>query len=80
MKKLRNNLIIVIMLLTLHFSSNAQGNPSDPSLDPGLDAGNPGNPGNDPGAAPINDYITLMALTAVCFGYFLTQKRTKNGV
>jgi hypothetical protein len=61
MKNLYKNILVVMMLLTINFTANAQ-DPDDPLSE-------------DPGAAPIGDYVPLMLVAAVGLGYFLTQKR-----
>ena len=61
MKNIYRNILVVMMLLTLSFTANAQ-DPDDPLS-------------QDPGAAPIGDYVPLMLVAAVGLGYFLTQKR-----
>lgn len=69
MKKIKiNKIVLCCMLFACPFLAMADD----------LDDGN--GDVNDVAAAPINDYIPLMALTAVCFGYYLIQKQTMKEV
>jgi hypothetical protein len=63
MKNRYKSILVVMMLLTMNFTANAQ---DEPELVPG----DPGIP-----AAPIGDYVPLMLVIALGLGYFLTQKR-----
>tara|TARA_R110000850_G_scaffold147591_2_gene269782 strand:+ start:27897 stop:28100 length:204 start_codon:yes stop_codon:yes gene_type:complete len=62
MKNLYKNILVVMMLLTINFTVNAQ---------------DPDGPGGDPGepAAPIGDYVPLMLVAAIGLGYFVIRKQ-----
>jgi acid phosphatase class B len=61
MKNLYKNLLVVMMLLTINLTANAQ----------------PDEPGGDPGTpvAPIGDYVPLMLIAAIGLGYFVIKKQ-----
>jgi hypothetical protein len=72
MKKIKNNivLIVLLMLLTSHaFASNVSGEEDLAAF------ANPGDPGVDPGSTPINNYLFPMLLIGVAVGYSLSRKR-----
>jgi hypothetical protein len=66
MKNIYKNILVVMMLLILSFTANAQ-DPDDPLSE-------------DPGAAPIGDYVPLMLIVAIGLGYFLIEKRQSKEV
>ena len=73
MKKTKNNimLIVLLMLLTSYaFASNTSGEEELATF------ANPGDPGGDPGATPVNEFLTPMLVIGVGIGYRLLRKKT----
>jgi hypothetical protein len=65
MKNLYKSILVVMMLLTINFTANAQD-----STDPELPPGDPGTP-----VAPIGGYVPLMLIAAIGLGYFVIKKQ-----
>jgi hypothetical protein len=66
MKNRYKSILVVMMLLTINFTANAQDS-SDPDT-------MPGDPGGAP-VAPIGGYVPLMLIAAIGLGYFLIKKQ-----
>lgn len=66
MKNIYKNILVVVMLLALNFTANAQ-DPDDPLSE-------------DPGAAPIGDYVPFMLVAALGLGYYIIQKKQPKEV
>jgi hypothetical protein len=73
MKKMKNNIVLIVLLMLLTsyaFASNTSGEEDLVAF------ANPEGPGVDPGTTPVNGYLLPMLVIGVGIGYLLLRKKT----